>query len=75
MQSKADLIFGGITIVCGILGTIAGGCILDLMTSTISNAFKVGTHVCIDFKITFMLRFMHHFLLHCMHDFLICHIL
>ncbi|RVW47085.1 putative sphingolipid transporter spinster-like 2 [Vitis vinifera] len=45
VQSKADLIFGGITIVCGILGTIAGGCILDLMTSTISNAFKVGTHV------------------------------
>lgn len=40
-MSNADLIFGGITIVCGILGTIAGGCVLDLMTSTISNAFKV----------------------------------
>lgn len=40
-QKNADLTFGGITIVCGIFGTIAGGCILDRMTSTISNAFKV----------------------------------
>ncbi|GAV65110.1 MFS_1 domain-containing protein, partial [Cephalotus follicularis] len=40
-MSDADLIFGGITIICGILGTVAGGFILDLMTSTISNAFKL----------------------------------
>ncbi|XP_021287151.1 probable sphingolipid transporter spinster homolog 2 isoform X2 [Herrania umbratica] len=40
-MSDADLIFGGITIVCGIVGTLAGGYILDLMTSTISNAFKL----------------------------------
>ncbi|KAL5787898.1 hypothetical protein ACOSP7_004847 [Xanthoceras sorbifolium] len=40
-MTNADLIFGGITIVCGILGTIAGGYILDFMTSTISNAFKL----------------------------------
>lgn len=42
MQSDADMIFGGITVVCGILGTIAGGYILDYMNSTISNAFKVN---------------------------------
>ncbi|KAA3465393.1 putative sphingolipid transporter spinster-like protein 2 isoform X1 [Gossypium australe] len=43
-MSDADLIFGGITIVCGILGTLAGGYVLDLMKSTIPNAFKVGTY-------------------------------
>ncbi len=42
MQSNADYIFGGITVVCGILGTIAGGVVLDFMNSTIPNAFKVG---------------------------------
>lgn len=41
LQSNADLIFGGITIVCGIVGTLAGGYVLDLINSTISNAFKV----------------------------------
>ncbi|XP_058777445.1 probable sphingolipid transporter spinster homolog 2 [Vicia villosa] len=40
-MSNADLLFGGITIVCGIFGTLAGGLILDKMTSTISNAFKL----------------------------------
>ncbi|XVF00684.1 hypothetical protein REPUB_Repub04eG0022300 [Reevesia pubescens] len=40
-MSDADLIFGGITIVCGILGTLAGGYVLDFMNSTISNAFKL----------------------------------
>ncbi|KAM7460235.1 hypothetical protein LguiA_027276 [Lonicera macranthoides] len=40
-MANADLMFGGITIVCGILGTLAGGYVLDLMTSTISNAFKL----------------------------------
>ncbi|XVE67377.1 hypothetical protein DITRI_Ditri08aG0155300 [Diplodiscus trichospermus] len=39
-MSDADMIFGGITIVCGILGTLAGGYVLDFMSSTISNAFK-----------------------------------
>jgi hypothetical protein len=43
LQSNADLIFGGITIVCGILGTLAGGFVLDFMNNTISNAFKVGS--------------------------------
>ncbi|XVF59172.1 hypothetical protein PTKIN_Ptkin07bG0254200 [Pterospermum kingtungense] len=38
-MKSADMMFGGITIVCGILGTISGGFILDRMTATISNAF------------------------------------
>lgn len=40
-MSNADLLFGGVTIVCGIFGTVAGGYILDYMGSTISNAFKL----------------------------------
>ncbi|RDX76549.1 putative sphingolipid transporter spinster-like 2, partial [Mucuna pruriens] len=40
-QANADMMFGGITVVCGILGTLAGGFILDYMTNTISNAFKL----------------------------------
>lgn len=40
-MDNADLLFGGITIVCGIFGTLAGGYILDRMHSTISNAFKL----------------------------------
>ncbi|MCH89261.1 putative sphingolipid transporter spinster 2-like, partial [Trifolium medium] len=39
-MTNADMIFGGITIVCGILGTLAGGLVLDYMTNTLSNAFK-----------------------------------
>ncbi|XP_031390992.1 probable sphingolipid transporter spinster homolog 2 isoform X2 [Punica granatum] len=37
---NADYIFGGITVVCGIFGTLAGGFVLDYMNSTIPNAFK-----------------------------------
>ncbi|KAJ8645487.1 hypothetical protein MRB53_007235 [Persea americana] len=40
-MSNADLIFGGVTIVCGICGTLAGGYILDYIDATISNAFKL----------------------------------
>lgn len=40
-MKNADLTFGGITIVCGIFGTLAGGCVLDFMSATISNAFKL----------------------------------
>ncbi|KAH0716281.1 hypothetical protein KY284_009186, partial [Solanum tuberosum] len=40
-MNNADLMFGGITIICGIFGTLAGGFILDRMTNTISNAFKL----------------------------------
>ncbi|VFQ78252.1 unnamed protein product [Cuscuta campestris] len=35
-----DMVFGGLTAICGILGTLAGGFVLDRMTSTLSNAFK-----------------------------------
>ncbi|KAK7859574.1 putative sphingolipid transporter spinster like protein 2 [Quercus suber] len=40
-MSNADMMFGGITVVCGILGTITGGFVLDFMTNTIPNAFKL----------------------------------
>ncbi|KAL5143181.1 putative sphingolipid transporter spinster 3 [Glycine soja] len=40
-MNNADLLFGGITIVCGIVGTLAGGLFLDRISSTISNAFKL----------------------------------
>ncbi|XP_058217598.1 probable sphingolipid transporter spinster homolog 2 [Rhododendron vialii] len=40
-MKNADMIFGGVTMVCGIVGTLAGGFVLDKMTSTISNAFKL----------------------------------
>ncbi|XP_019165157.1 PREDICTED: probable sphingolipid transporter spinster homolog 2 isoform X4 [Ipomoea nil] len=40
-MGNADMVFGGITVVCGIVGTIAGGLVLDRMTSTLSNAFKL----------------------------------
>ncbi|KAI4299207.1 hypothetical protein L6164_032687 [Bauhinia variegata] len=40
-MNDADMIFGGITVVCGILGTLAGGFLLDFVTNTISNSFKV----------------------------------
>jgi hypothetical protein len=42
LQNNADLLFGGITIVCGIFGTLSGGFILDYMGATISNAFRVS---------------------------------
>ncbi|KAK7363029.1 hypothetical protein VNO77_05158 [Canavalia gladiata] len=40
-MTNADMMFGGITVVGGILGTLAGGFILDFMSNTISNAFKL----------------------------------
>ncbi|OIV96105.1 hypothetical protein TanjilG_13037 [Lupinus angustifolius] len=40
-MTNADLVFGGITIVCGIVGTLVGGFVLDFMTNTLSNAFKL----------------------------------
>lgn len=40
-MNNADIVFGGVTIICGIVGTLAGGFVLDLMTATISNAFKL----------------------------------
>ncbi|KAK6923893.1 Organic anion transporter polypeptide, partial [Dillenia turbinata] len=38
--NNADMMFGGITIICGVFGTLAGGYVLDYMSATISNAFK-----------------------------------
>ncbi|XP_019424506.1 PREDICTED: probable sphingolipid transporter spinster homolog 2 [Lupinus angustifolius] len=40
-MKSADMMFGGITIVCGIVGTLAGGFILDYMNNTLTNAFKL----------------------------------
>uniref|UniRef100_A0A0R0FPT7 Major facilitator superfamily (MFS) profile domain-containing protein n=1 Tax=Glycine max TaxID=3847 RepID=A0A0R0FPT7_SOYBN len=40
-MNNVDLLFGGITIVCGIVGTLAGGLFLDRISSTVSNAFKL----------------------------------
>ncbi|KAJ8451753.1 LOW QUALITY PROTEIN: hypothetical protein Cgig2_007236 [Carnegiea gigantea] len=40
-MTNADMLFGAITIVCGILGTLSGGFILDRMNATIPNAFKL----------------------------------
>lgn len=40
--------FGGITIICGIFGTLAGGFILDRMNATIHNAFKVSSGIIYD---------------------------
>jgi hypothetical protein len=34
----ADLVFGGVTVVTGIFGTLAGGTLLDYMGSTLKNA-------------------------------------
>ncbi|ESQ46184.1 hypothetical protein EUTSA_v10000128mg [Eutrema salsugineum] len=38
---NADMIFGAVTIICGIVGTLSGGFILDRVTATIPNAFKL----------------------------------
>lgn len=40
---NADVIFGGVTVVCGIFGTVTGGIILDKIGSTIPNSFKLLT--------------------------------
>ncbi|KAK9666587.1 hypothetical protein RND81_14G196000 [Saponaria officinalis] len=40
-MANADMVFGGITVGCGLAGTIGGGLLLDYMNSTLSNAFKL----------------------------------
>ncbi|CAO2813610.1 unnamed protein product [Amaranthus hypochondriacus] len=40
-MNNADMVFGGITVGCGLAGTIGGGLLLDYIDSTISNAFKL----------------------------------
>ncbi|CAH2061485.1 unnamed protein product [Thlaspi arvense] len=43
IEKNADMIFGAVTIICGISGTLSGGFILDRVTATIPNAFKLLT--------------------------------
>ncbi|MCL7038720.1 hypothetical protein MKW94_008685 [Papaver nudicaule] len=38
-MTNADMVFGGITLLCGVFGTLAGGYLLDRVTSTIRNGF------------------------------------
>ncbi|KAG6409044.1 hypothetical protein SASPL_132119 [Salvia splendens] len=40
-MSNADYMFGGVTAICGVFGSIAGGHVLDRMNSTLPNAFKL----------------------------------
>ncbi|TYK29428.1 putative sphingolipid transporter spinster-like protein 2 [Cucumis melo var. makuwa] len=40
-MDNADLIFGGITVVSGVFGSLGGGYVLDFMSNTISNGFKL----------------------------------
>lgn len=40
-MSNADYMFGGVTAICGVMGSLAGGLVLDRMTSTLPNAFKL----------------------------------
>ncbi|CAH2061482.1 unnamed protein product, partial [Thlaspi arvense] len=40
-MKNADMIFGAVTIICGVIGSLSGGLILDSVTATIPNAFKV----------------------------------
>ncbi|KAI5071219.1 hypothetical protein GOP47_0013470 [Adiantum capillus-veneris] len=39
--ANADLVFGGVTVFCGIIGTVAGGLVLDKIGATITNSFKL----------------------------------
>nr|GMC83566.1 probable sphingolipid transporter spinster homolog 2 [Ipomoea batatas] len=58
-MGNADMVFGGITVVSGIVGTIVGGVVLDRMTSTLSNAFKVNAAVIYFYRV--LLRFIFNF--------------
>lgn len=52
LQKNADMIFGAVTIICGIVGTLSGGFILDRVDATIPNAFKVKKGFSYCFRIT-----------------------
>lgn len=39
--ANADLVFGGVTVICGLIGTVAGGLVLDKIGPTITNGFKL----------------------------------
>lgn len=40
-MKNADMIFGGLTIICGIIGTLGGSYVLDRINATLPNTFKV----------------------------------
>ncbi|EPS57990.1 hypothetical protein M569_16826, partial [Genlisea aurea] len=40
-MKSADYVFGGVTAICGILGSLAGGFLLDFVDATLPNAFKI----------------------------------
>lgn len=40
-MKNADMIFGGLTIICGIIGTLGGSYVLDRINATLSNTFKL----------------------------------
>jgi hypothetical protein len=40
-QGNADEVFGGVTILAGIVGTYCGGRFLDYIGSSLRNSFKV----------------------------------
>ncbi|KAG0562247.1 hypothetical protein KC19_9G130000 [Ceratodon purpureus] len=40
-MQNADVVFGGVTILCGIVGTYCGGVFLDYIGSTLRNSFKL----------------------------------
>ena len=40
-KMNADTVFGCMTVICGIFGTVAGGVVLDRIGATVSNGFKV----------------------------------
>uniref|UniRef100_A0A1J3IV72 Putative sphingolipid transporter spinster-like protein 1 n=1 Tax=Noccaea caerulescens TaxID=107243 RepID=A0A1J3IV72_NOCCA len=40
-MKNADMVFGGLTIVCGIIGTLGGSYVLDRINATLPNTFKL----------------------------------
>nr|VDC94922.1 unnamed protein product [Brassica oleracea] len=40
-MKNADMIFGGLTIICGIIGTLGGSYVLDRINATLPNTFKL----------------------------------
>ncbi|KAI3957728.1 hypothetical protein MKW92_022695, partial [Papaver armeniacum] len=44
-MTNADMFFGGTTLICGVLGTLAGSYLLDRINSLIKNGFKLLTAI------------------------------
>jgi MFS family permease len=40
-SAQADLVFGGVTVLTGVAGTVAGGLLLDKLGATLKNAFLI----------------------------------